>query len=139
MFSMKRPVPEPTEVTLAYWQAAAEGRLSLPYCLSCDRYVFYPRRACPGCLREETLQWRDLSGFGRVYSYTVVRQAMHPAFAKAVPYVYALIDLREGVRLASWVVDCEPEAMTVDMEVEVTFDQPEGSRYPLPKFRAVRH
>lgn len=137
MFSMKRPVPEPTEATLPYWQAAADGRLSLPYCLQCARYVFYPRRACPGCLREDTLQWRDLSGFGRVYSYTVVRQAMHPAFAGDVPYVYALIELREGVRLASWVVDCRIEEVAVDMEVEVTFEQPEGSRYPLPKFRPV--
>jgi hypothetical protein len=64
-----------------------------------------------------------MSGCGRVYSFTIVRRAMNPAFAEDVPYVYAIVELEEGPRLMTNVVGCPPESVRVDMPVKAVYDR----------------
>lgn len=111
-------------------EKCSQGELWLPYCPNCHKAFFYPRRQCPFCL-EEGWQWRPVSGRGRVYSYTIVRVSALDEFRGATPYVYALIDLAEGVRLASNVVDCPEELLQPDMPVKLAWVTRDGRRLPV--------
>jgi uncharacterized protein len=132
MAEYTRPLPVPDGDTKPYWDAAKEHRLVIQRCDDCQSAIFYPRSICPHCMSDR-IQWTEASGRGVVYSFTVVRRA--PAqFAEDTPYVVALVDLAEGVRMMSNVVGCAPSAVRIGAPVEVTFDDvtPEIS---LPKFR----
>lgn len=118
---VQKPLPEPSPLSEPFWRGLREREVRVQRCAECGRYVFYPRALCPHCLSER-LDWVRASGRGRVYSYTVVRRAMHPAFQPEVPYVFAIIELEEGVRLASNVVNCRPEDVRVDMRVKAVYD-----------------
>lgn len=117
-----RPLPRPTRISAPFWRAAAEGRLLLQFCASCRLFVYYPRPFCPSCLHEE-LEWREASGRGRVYTYTVVRRAATPAFADKVPYVLAIVELEEGPRIVTNIVGCRPEDVAVGMPVRASFER----------------
>ncbi len=137
MADYHKPLPTPIPDTQPFWDAARRHELLVPFCLDCQRHFFYPRRLCPHCLGER-IEWRKASGRGRVYSFTVQYRAAHPAFAADVPFVSAVVELDEGVRLATNLVDVEPDPakLRCDMPVEVVFDDvtPEVT---LPKFRPV--
>lgn len=121
MSAAERPLPEPSEVTRPFWEGLRRRELRLQRCEECGRYVFYPRSACPHCMSER-LEWTAVSGRGRVYTYTVVRRAMIPAFQEEVPYVLAIVELEEGPRVPTNVVGCEVEAVRVDMAVKAYYD-----------------
>src|SRR5579859_1525131 len=127
-----RPLPVPDDDTMPYWDAAKQHRLVIQRCSDCARAIFYPRSVCPHCMSDR-IAWIDASGRGTIYSYTVVHRAP-PQFVDSAPYVVALIDLAEGVRLMSNVEDCSPSDVSIGAAVEVTFDEvtPEIT---LPKFR----
>jgi uncharacterized protein len=117
----EKPLPVPSEVSAPYWEGLALGELRLQRCGDCGRYVFYPRSVCPHCLGER-LEWVPTSGRGRVYSHTIVRRAMNPAFAAEVPYVFAIVELDEGPRVTTNIVGCAPEEVRVDMPVKAAYD-----------------
>ncbi len=133
---VQRPAPQPDADTAEFWAATLEGRLSIQRCRSCGRFVHYPRVACPWCMSRD-LGFEDVSGRGTVYSYTTVHRAP-AAFADLVPYVVALVDLDEGVRLLTRLVGVAPDAVTIGMTVQVTF-QPLSDQAALPLFEPVRH
>jgi uncharacterized protein len=117
----EKPLPVPSEVSAPYWDGLKGGELRLQRCGDCGRYVFYPRSVCPHCLGEG-LEWVPTSGRGRVYSYTIVRRAMNPAFAADVPYVFAIVELDEGPRVTTNIVGCSAEDVRVDMRVKAAYD-----------------
>lgn len=118
--NLERPLPELDGVSAPFWQAARQHRLVAPKCKQCGKVFFYPRAVCPFDWNSD-LEWVELSGQGVIYTYTVVRQAAHPAFAERVPYVLALVDLAEGIRIMSNVV-ARPEAVQIGMPVAVRFE-----------------
>ena len=134
MTTVAKPMPRPTAVSQAYWDAAREHRLVAPRCCACATLFLYPRSTCPACLSTEH-DWVQLSGRGRVYTFTVVRQAAHPAFADDVPYVFAIVELDEGPRLVTNVIGCDPDDVRCDQPVEVVFD--DDGEVTVPKFRPV--
>jgi len=117
----RKPLPAPSALSRPFWDGLAAGELRVQKCDDCGRLVFYPRPHCPDCL-SEALTWTPLSGRGRVYTYTIVRRAMHPAFAPDVPYVFAIVELEEGPRLATNVVNCDIEAVRVELPVKAVYD-----------------
>ncbi len=118
-----KPLPTPAneELSRPFWEAAKRHQLIMPRCNACGNVFFYPREACPECLGAD-LGWTPVSGRGRVHSYTIVHQAANAAFQPDAPYAYAVIQLDQGPRLVSNVVDCPIEDVTVDMPVTATFD-----------------
>jgi uncharacterized protein len=117
------PLPDLSdERTAEYFAGAARGELLIPRCDECGRLVWYPEPKCPDC-GGESFTWTRVSGRGRVFSWTVVRRAFLPAFEEMVPFVTALVALEEdpAVRVVTYIVDVEPEALTADMRVEVVF------------------
>lgn len=119
----KKPLPkaENPELTKPYWEAIKRHELVMQRCRGCDRFIFYPREQCPFCFSQD-LGYDPVSGRGRVHAYTVVYQPAHPGFNDDAPYVFALIQLDEGVRMISNVVGCDPKDVRVDMPVVATYD-----------------
>ena len=126
-----RPAPIVTEDSAAFWDAAGESRLVAQRCLGCLRLHHPPRPMCPHCHSLE-LETVDLAGTGVVYSYALLHHPQHPAFN--YPVVAALVDLDEGVRLLSNLVDVEPDAVRIGMQVEVRFEPTVDDR-AVPVFR----
>ena len=119
----KKPLPNPAneEHTRPFWDATKRHELVMPRCNTCAELYFYPREACPNCLSSD-LAWEPVSGKGRIYSYTVVHQPVHPGFRDEAPYVYAMIQLDEGPRMVSNLVECPLDEVKVDMPVTAVFD-----------------
>lgn len=127
-----KPIPVPDSDSKPFWKGCSEEKLMIQHCLDCNTHIFYPRAVCPHCM-SDYLEWIESSGRGTVYAYTIARRAAHPAFADDVPYVVALIDLDEGVRMMSNIVGCDVEDVSCNMAVKVVFQDQEGMK--IPKFR----
>ena len=115
-----RPIPRRTPVSAPHFDAAREGRLRIQRCPR-HGFFFYPRSRCPECLADDWV-WEDVSGRGRVYSYTVDRVGLDPAQSARVPLVVAIVELEEGPRLTTNIVGCPAESVSVGMDVEVAFE-----------------
>jgi hypothetical protein len=118
-----KPLPRPLnpELTRPFWEAAKRHELVMPRCKTCDQLFFYPRSECPRCLGSD-LEWVPVSGRGRSHSFTIINQPVNAAFRDDVPYVYAVVQLIEGPRMISNLVECDVESVSVDMPVEAVFD-----------------
>ncbi len=114
-------VPKPDPLTAPYWEGARQGKLLLQRCLSCSRYWHPPAPFCPSC-QSGRYEWSPASGHGTVFSFTVVHHAAHVAMAEKVPYLVALVDLEEGVRLVSNIRNCAMEDVAIGMKVRVVFE-----------------
>ncbi len=114
-----KPLPKPSPTSLPFWEAARRHELKLQYCEACKAFIYYPRDRCPTCF-SDSLEWRPVSGRGKVYSYTVVRRASSRSFADG-PYVLAIVQLDEGPRMTTNIA-APPEQVRVDMPVAVYFD-----------------
>jgi len=127
------PRPLSPEVTRPFWEAARRHELVMPRCMTCDHLFFYPRSECPRCLSNR-LEWMRASGRGRLHTYTIVYQPANAAFRDDTPHIYAVVQLDEGPRMVSNVVQCDVDAVSVDMPLEAIFDDvtPE---WTLVKFR----
>ena len=127
------PLAVNPDLTGPFWEAAKRHELMMQRCKKCGEYVWYPRESCGSCLSPE-LEWVKMSGRGRLHSYTVIYQPASPAFRGDVPYIYAMVQLDEGPRMVSNLVDCSTEEAYIDMPVVATFDDvtPE---WTLVKFR----
>jgi len=99
-----------------------QGKFMIQRSKSTGRYVFYPRVAAPGT-GERDLEWVEASGHGTVYSTTVVRNRPE----KGGDYNVALVDLEEGPRMMSRVVDIEPSAIEIGMKVRAKVGNLDGT------------
>jgi hypothetical protein len=132
---MAEPTKLPTDSDSdAYVAGCREGKLLLQRCDSCGQWQFYPRRYCRHC-HASTLRFHEVSGRGVVHSFTIVRRAPTAAFADRVPYAVAVIELAEGPRMMSNVIDCAPEEVAIGLEVELAFGPAADGGEPLPYFR----
>ncbi len=129
---MASRLPPANSETAGFWENAARGVLVVQHCPACGHRQFFPRAVCIHCMCPEP-EWQPVSGFGTVHSFSVVHRPAHPDFAQRVPYVIAVIDLDEGVRMFSNIVGTTPDAVRVGQRVRVTF-QPEAGDRVLPVF-----
>jgi len=129
----RKPLPEPTPVTRPFWDAAREGKLLIQRSKKTGKAVFYPRSVSPFGPDDE-LEWFEASGRGTVYTYTVARRPTAPQWANEPPLVIAIVELEEGARLTTNIVECDPSSVRVGMPVTAVFDAvtPETT---LVKFR----
>ena len=129
-----RPAPRPDDTTRFFWDAAADSRLVLQRCPSCDLFQYPPDVVCTYCQCEQ-LDHAELSGRGTLYTFAVVDRAFHPGFVSCLPYVVALIELVEqpGLRILTNVVEADPESLAVGMPMEVRFER--RGDITLPQFR----
>jgi uncharacterized protein len=129
-----RALPQPDNASRHYWQRAAEGQLVIQRCLACGQYQFYPRALCAACAGKT--EWVDATGRGTLYTYTVIRQNRSEAFAALSPYAVGIVELDEGVRMMSNIVDCDVDQLRVGMALEVLM-LPAADDIGLPFWRPV--
>ena len=94
-------------------------------CPACGHVQHYPRPWCTNCLHEAP-EFVEASGEGTIYTFTVIRRSPLPAFAARVPYVLAFVDLDEGVRLVTNVVECDPDTVRIGQRVRARFEAIDG-------------
>ncbi|HYM18311.1 MAG TPA: Zn-ribbon domain-containing OB-fold protein [Micropepsaceae bacterium] len=128
---LEKPVPRPAPESRPFWEGAKRKKLMLPHCDKCGKFWFPPSQRCPHCL-SLNFQWREAKGEGRIYSFVVYHRVYHPAFEADVPYVVAIVELDEGPRLLTNIVDA-PENVRCDARVRVRFEEA-SSDFVLPKF-----
>ena len=133
MTAPAKPLPQIAPEMAPFFEAARRHALAVQQCTRCRARRFPARTICSKCLGREAT-WTPVSGRGTVFSFAVMHQANHPGFAAEVPYAVVVIELEEGVRLLSNLVDCPLADVRIGLPVEVVFDDvtPEVT---LPKFR----
>lgn len=114
-----------------YLQGWRRGKLVLQHCSGCNRFIFYPRAMCPHCWNEK-LEWKDVSGKGKVVSFSLVRRPNDPVFNDEAPIALAEVMLDENVAMLARILDGDP---VVGMRVALASDAATTARYPLPAFR----
>lgn len=128
-----RPQPFPDSDSAPFWEGCREHRLRIQHCSACGTPRFPARRHCAEC-GSDASNWADVSGKGTVYSWIVVNHPVpREVFASEVPYVVALVELDEGVRMPTNIIDIPSDRIEAEMPVEVTFVELEGT--VLPRFR----
>jgi uncharacterized protein len=135
---VRKPLPEITPVNQPFWDGAKAGRLVMQKCQDCAAWVFCPRPICVEC-NSDRLEWVQVSGRGKVFSFTIIREVVGQAlggFAPDIPYVTAWIDLDEGPRFCSNIIGCPIENVKIGMNVEAVFEDT-GEGITLPKFKPV--
>ncbi|MFT6957140.1 MAG: putative OB-fold protein [Halieaceae bacterium] len=128
---MEKTLPPLTPLSMPYFDGCKAGVLRLQRCDECQQFQFYPRIICSRCTSDKLL-WQDASGNGIIASFTVVRKGVSAAYE--APYVIALIDLEEGPRLMSTLIDVEPEDVAIGLPVHVDFAQ-WSNEISMPVFR----
>jgi uncharacterized OB-fold protein len=127
-----KPIPKVTEMNRLYFEGCAKGELRLRRCGQCQARFRFAHEWCPKCWSLE-LEWVKASGLGKVSHYSIVYQPPSDAFE--APYVLALIDLDEGVRMMSN-VKCDPEEVRIGLPVKVMFER--RGEISLPVFVPLR-
>ncbi|MFB0874864.1 MULTISPECIES: Zn-ribbon domain-containing OB-fold protein [unclassified Sphingobium] len=132
--TMVRSLPAITDDNRAFWTGGEQGVLLIHRCQACRGYVHPPVPFCPACEGRDVVP-EAVSGYGRVATYSVNYRQWQPDMP--VPYVLALVELDEDptIRIPTNIVGIDPEQVTIDMPVQVTFEQAQDLFVPL--FRPV--
>jgi uncharacterized OB-fold protein len=124
--------PIADEHSRAYWEAAAAGRLLIQRCAACGHLQFYPRRHCTACLGADP-EWHEARGTGRLHTFSVIHRTPNAEFAAECPYVFAVVELDEGVRISARIVDTPHDRLACDVPVHVVFTRGDDG-VTLPNF-----
>lgn len=128
---MLAPMPTACAHDQPFWDGAREGRLRLQRGTRSGRFQFYPRGHSLA-ERGEPLEWVDSPGLGTVHTFTVVHRSFYENLP--APFVMAIIDLDEGVRMTAHVVDVDPGAVRIGLRVRAEFRN-RGEGLPVLVFR----
>ena len=116
-----KPYPRPTPATEPFWAALNDERVLLQRCESCGAWNFYPRSHCANCLSDR-LAWCEVSGQGTIYTYTIAHQPTSQHFVDEMPQIILMVDLDEGVRLTSTLIQRDIDLVKVGLRVKPYFD-----------------
>ena len=141
MFTSTGPLPalgiSPSPDAAPFWEGCERGELLLPYCLRCEEFFFYPRTLCPTCgSRDLDRSEERRVGRGTLHTFCIHHVPPLPRFAGSVPFVTAIVELEEGPRMMTLLVDVEPDPSLIhcDTPVEVAFTT-DGDGHTVPVFR----
>lgn len=131
----KHPLPEINPTNRPFWQGARDGKLVVQQCTSCESVVYPPRIACPHCFAD--VEWIESEGTGKVFTYGVVHRPSKPqVFDQRAPLITAVIELTEGGKILTNLVECDPEDVQIGMEVRVLFEEI-AEQISIPQFTPV--
>ena len=116
-----KPLPHIDEEMRPWWEAAQRHELYIQKCRDCGDLRFHPRALCTSCMSSR-VEWIKCSGRGKIYTYTVTNQNGSAGFRDSLPYVLAWVELEEGVRMLTNIVECPPAQVKIDQAVEAVFD-----------------
>jgi uncharacterized OB-fold protein len=131
----KKPLPLLDGMTEQFYAFCKDGELRFQRCGACKTWRHVPREMCPQCGSMDW-DWQPSSGRGTLFTWTTAARSLHPAFADAAPYAPIVVEMEEGVRLVSEMIDCSPDELEIDAAVEVVFERVTDD-VTLPKFRRI--
>lgn len=114
-------MPHPSVLSRPFWEGCRRHQLVIQHCSDCSTFVFYPRATCTSCGSRHLL-WRTVSGDATLFAFTVARRATHRLLADLVPYVIAVVELDEGPRLTSTVVETRLENLVTGLRLRADFE-----------------
>jgi uncharacterized OB-fold protein len=127
-----KPVPPIFKVNAGFWEGSLLGELRLDHCQACDHLWFPPTNSCPKCLSTD-IDWKAVSGRGKVWSWIWMHQRYGWAFDEELPYLLVQVNLDEGPTLVSTLVGVDRDQLRFDMPVKVTW-QPRNEHQAIPVF-----
>jgi uncharacterized protein len=130
-----KPLPRATAQSQPFWDGLKSRQVKLQHCSGCAAWNFFPRLHCPAC-GSRTMVWREVSGEGQLYSFTVARVPTLPEFTDEMPQLLAVVQLDEGPHINTTMVGVSPEALKVGQRVRPVFDERPGS-VSLLRYTAV--
>ncbi len=139
MEQLERPLPHPlAPEAKQYWEGLKQDKLMLPQCKDCGKAHFYPRILCPHC-HSRNLTWIEASGRGKLYAFEILHRSFNPAVKTPLPYVLAMIELEEGPRMLSNLINIKPDPALIrcDMPVQVVY-QKQNDNFTLPFFQPAK-
>lgn len=132
--TLTKPLPNVEEDALRpFWEGALNGTLMIKRCTDCSAYQGPTAGLCIDCL-SESLDWVEASGKGTLHAYGIMHQRYHPGFFDDIPYNVAVVELDEGPRLNTNILEVSSEDLQVGMRVMVTFERV-TKEVAIPKFR----
>ena len=117
-----RPPNPKTQLDQEFWAHCAEENLCFQRCTECYRWRHLPRNLCAHCGSDQW-EWEPCSGRARLFSWTVSHQAMLPEFRDQVPYVVAIVELEEGVRMVSTLRNVALDELALDLPLQLEFER----------------
>ncbi len=118
-----KALPQATPETQEFWDGLKRHELRIQKCVDCDKFYFFPRPFCPleGC-SSSNVTWETVSGKGKLHTYVISHRGFGP-WAEDTPYVIAVVELDEGPRMMTNIVNVEPEPenLPADMPVEIVY------------------
>lgn len=117
-----KPMPLATKISAPFWQALKQNQLKIQQCNNCDAWVFYPRNHCTQCFAHD-LEWKAVSGDAILYSYTLTRIPTMPEFSDEMPQALAVVELMQGVRVNTTLIDVPEEDIKIGMALKPVFDK----------------
>lgn len=136
MSEYKKPLPVTQPWSKEFWKGTKQHKFLIQHCHDCGKNIFYPRKFCPYCW-SSNLGWIESKGKGKLFSYTIMLAGVEQKFADDLPYVLALVDLDEGIRVMSRIVECPHDELKCDMDVEVVYEDV-TQEFTLFYFRPVK-
>lgn len=129
-----KPIPEPMEeLNKQYWQHCADEKLCFQKCTTCKTWRHIPRPMCAKCNSIEW-EWAKATGRGKIFSWTITRVPLHPAFTSQVPYALLIVEMEEGVKMVSGLRNLPPDEIALGLDVEVIFERV-AENMALPYFQ----
>jgi len=123
-----------------FFEGASQEKLVLPKCKKCEFVIWFPREICPEC-GSQNVDWFEASGTGSIYSFTITRR-IPGSWSKATPFVLAYVELDEGPRVMTNIVDCDLTQIRIGDRVEKVFeeavDRNGENGPPLLRFRPTK-
>lgn len=130
-----KPIPLADGTTRPFWESLRAHQMKIQRCNDTERFFFYPRGLSPYTL-SDNISWETVSGRGMIHAFTIVHQNRAPGFVDELPYVVAMVELDEGARIMSNIIDVtpDPEHVRIGMPVEVVYEDI-TDEVTLPKFK----
>lgn len=136
MAEYTKPLPAISTLNQPYWDGLKQREMVLPKCKPCNKVWYPPTRFCPKCWSHD-FSWQQLSGRGKVNSWVVFHQAYFSSLKDDIPYNVAEVELEEGPRLLTNLVEVSNEEIRIGMSVEVVYDDV-TDEVTLAKFKPAR-
>ena len=136
---MPKQSPVPDEMDKPFWDACNQGKLVIQNCSACNRLQHPPQAACGKCGSGDKLEWREVSGRGTIYSYSVIYDSPVAELQKDQPFNCAIITLDEdpGVQMLSHLPGTPIDDVPIDGKVQVIFEETPATGQKVPEWQVV--
>lgn len=129
----RKPLPVISDSNRPFWEGCKNGKLKMQRCTECGHIRYPIGPVCTKCL-SDSFVWETLSGKGEVFNYIIFHQKYSEAWADDLPYNVIMVQLDEGPRMFSNMVDIDNNDIKIGQRIEVVFERATDEIY-IPKFR----